>query len=162
LALKAIFESLLLRRTKDSIINGTPILNLPDCVITDKRLEFKPFERHIYDLMVAKGKERIDKACEFNGNGNTVYFHALQVLLRLRQACCHYKLLSTVLSSDDIDACMSTEESGFSDIDAMISSLNNLDLDNIPKNCTVLNEKYCLNFLLIVDPMKMNCLSILL
>jgi SNF2 family DNA or RNA helicase len=146
LALKGIFESLLLRRTKDSVINGTPILNLPDCVITDKRLEFAPFERHIYDLMVAKGKERIDKACEVNGNGNTVYFHALQVLLRLRQACCHYKLLSTVLSSDDIDACISTEESAFSDIDVMIASLNNLDLNNIPKKSPGLNEKYTLYF----------------
>ncbi|KAJ3222518.1 hypothetical protein HK099_002226 [Clydaea vesicula] len=85
--LQTLMKSLTLRRTKESKINGDPILNLPkrhDHVINVK---LNANEMALYRKIEDKAKELFSTAKAMEN-----YVNLLEMVLRLRQACVHPKL----------------------------------------------------------------------
>ncbi|KAL1302769.1 hypothetical protein AAFC00_003116 [Neodothiora populina] len=90
--LQALLKAVLLRRNKQTKVNGRPILTLPERVIEETHAVFSDDEKAFY--MALEGKQQI----EFNkylkaGTIGRSYAHILLLLLRLRQACCHPHLI---------------------------------------------------------------------
>ncbi|KAG6856050.1 hypothetical protein H0H87_008064 [Tephrocybe sp. NHM501043] len=89
---QAILKPILLRRTKDSTLEGKPILELPPKSIEILKLEFSEDERDLYDSFEKRTKVRLNK---FIRERTLVSNHAavLVMILRLRQLCCHPNLI---------------------------------------------------------------------
>ncbi|TFK37535.1 SNF2 family DNA-dependent ATPase [Crucibulum laeve] len=92
---QAILKPILLRRTKDSTLEGQPILQLPPKEIELVTLKFSPEERDLYDSFEKSTKVRLNK---FIRERTLLKFHAavLVMILRLRQLCCHPNLILTL------------------------------------------------------------------
>lgn len=74
----------MLRRTKKTILNGKPLLDLPDRIVNTVHCPFDPEEREFYNTVQARvdtSLEGLQKAGEMNKN----YTSMLVLLLRLRQ-----------------------------------------------------------------------------
>ncbi|KAG6810754.1 hypothetical protein H0H92_010463 [Tricholoma furcatifolium] len=98
---QAILKPILLRRTKDSTLEGKPILDLPPKEIEIVKLQFSEEERDVYDSFEKKTKIRLNK---FIRERTLVKNHAavLVMILRLRQLCCHpHLILSQTGGYDD-------------------------------------------------------------
>ncbi|KAE9403438.1 hypothetical protein BT96DRAFT_1016994 [Gymnopus androsaceus JB14] len=89
---RAILAPLLLRRTKNSTLDGEPILKLKPKTIELVKLEFSPDERDVYDSFEKKSKIRLNK---FIRERTLLKNHSfvLVMILRLRQLCCHPNLI---------------------------------------------------------------------
>ncbi|KAG6836974.1 hypothetical protein H0H93_016927 [Arthromyces matolae] len=89
---QAILKPILLRRTKDSFLEGKPILDLPPKSIEIVNLEFSKEERDVYDSFEKQTKIKLNK---FIRERTLVKNHAfvLVMILRLRQLCCHPNLI---------------------------------------------------------------------
>ena len=74
----------MLRRTKTTIINGKPLLDLPARTVKNVYCDFDPEERAFYDGVEERVKERVDKL-EAEGQMQKAYTSMLVLLLRLRQ-----------------------------------------------------------------------------
>jgi len=81
-----------LRRRKSDTIDGKPILVLPSKRSFYKYITLSSEEKKVYDTMVRDGKKRFDALCETNSVMQH-YAFVLEMLLRLRQACCHPSLV---------------------------------------------------------------------
>eukprot|EP01119_Soliformovum_irregulare_P014104 TRINITY_DN3826_c0_g1_i1.p1 TRINITY_DN3826_c0_g1~~TRINITY_DN3826_c0_g1_i1.p1 ORF type:complete len:1079 (-),score=279.78 TRINITY_DN3826_c0_g1_i1:71-3307(-) len=91
--LQTILEKILLRRTKDEKIEGgKSIVNLPPKVVRIRRIEAKTEESEFYQKLWNSSKDQFD---DFLKSGKVMenYAHILELLLRLRQACDHPKLV---------------------------------------------------------------------
>ncbi|KDR65835.1 hypothetical protein GALMADRAFT_131232 [Galerina marginata CBS 339.88] len=97
---QAILKPILLRRTKDSTLEGKPLLELLPKHIEIVKLKFTPDEREVYESFEKKTKIQLNR---FMRNGTMVKNHAyiLVLILRLRQACCHPHLVFAL--DDDYD-----------------------------------------------------------
>ncbi|KAL1746595.1 P-loop containing nucleoside triphosphate hydrolase protein [Schizophyllum fasciatum] len=89
---QAILKPLIMRRTKNSMLEGQPILRLPPKDIELVSLEFTPDERQIYDDIEQQTQVRINK---YIAKGTLVknYSFVLVLILRLRQLTCHPQLI---------------------------------------------------------------------
>ncbi|KAI0255631.1 SNF2 family N-terminal domain-containing protein [Lactifluus subvellereus] len=89
---QGILTPVLLRRTKDSKLDGKPLLTLPPKTIDLETLQFSPEEREIYDDFEKQAKIRVNK---FIREGTIIQNHSavLVMILRLRQLCCHPNLI---------------------------------------------------------------------
>lgn len=79
-----ILNACMLRRTKNTILNGKPLLDLPDRIVNSVECEFNPEERAFYDnvqKLVDTNLEKLQRA----GNIQKNYTGVLVLLLRLRQ-----------------------------------------------------------------------------
>ncbi|KIV81557.1 hypothetical protein PV11_03733 [Exophiala sideris] len=92
--LQAFLRAILLRRTKKSKINGEPILQLPPKTTVEDRVTFSADELSFYKALETKAQIQINKYLRSNSIGQN-YSHALVLLLRLRQACCHPHLVTS-------------------------------------------------------------------
>ncbi|CAN6236338.1 unnamed protein product [Urochloa humidicola] len=90
--LQAILRIVLLRRTKETLIDGEPILKLPSKTIQLSKIDFTPEERAFY-LTLEEGSRQKFKAYDAAGTIRENYASILVLLLRLRQACDHPLLL---------------------------------------------------------------------
>ncbi|KAJ7325554.1 SNF2 family DNA-dependent ATPase [Mycena albidolilacea] len=90
-----ILKPLLLRRTKNSTLEGKPILTLPPKDIEIVRLRFTDEEREIYDSFEKRSKISLNR---FIRAGTLIKNHAavLVMILRLRQLCCHPHLILSI------------------------------------------------------------------
>lgn len=86
--LQVLFRSIALRRTKDSLLDGEPILTLPELTITTHAAVFNDDERAYYDALETRQQIRVNKYLK-QGHLSKAYTFILVLLLRLRQACCH-------------------------------------------------------------------------
>ncbi|EXJ94910.1 hypothetical protein A1O1_00028 [Capronia coronata CBS 617.96] len=86
--LQALLRAILLRRTKTSKINGQPILQLPPKTIKEDRVTFDEDELTFYKALETNAQIQFNRYISRGGIGRN-YSHALVLLLRLRQACCH-------------------------------------------------------------------------
>ncbi|KAJ3681241.1 hypothetical protein LUZ60_015730 [Juncus effusus] len=86
--LQAVLKTVLLRRTKDTLINGEPIINLPKKEICLSKVEFSPEERAFYVRLEERSRQQF-KAYAAAGTVKQNYANILLMLLRLRQACDH-------------------------------------------------------------------------
>ncbi|CAA2960840.1 helicase-like transcription factor CHR28 [Olea europaea subsp. europaea] len=98
--LQVILRQIMLRRTKGTLIDGEPIINLPPKTTHLTRVEFSTEERAFYNRLEAQSRSQF-KAYAAAGTVNQNYANILLLLLRLRQACDH-PLLVKGLSSDPV------------------------------------------------------------
>ncbi|GAA5866871.1 hypothetical protein JCM3774_004583 [Rhodotorula dairenensis] len=89
---QAILRSCMLRRKKDSKLDGRELITLPAKIITMHELEFSPEEREIYEMVETKAQQKFNKFLKA-GTVMRNYSHILVLLLRLRQLCIHPALL---------------------------------------------------------------------
>ncbi|KAL8153806.1 hypothetical protein V2J09_011566 [Rumex salicifolius] len=86
--LQIVLRTVMLRRTKDTKINGQPIINLPPKKVHIRSKEFTLEERKFYSELEADTRKQF-KAYADSGTVNQNYASILLMLLRLRQACDH-------------------------------------------------------------------------
>ncbi|TDL15102.1 hypothetical protein BD410DRAFT_796684 [Rickenella mellea] len=91
---QTILKRHLLRRTKDTKLDGKPILQLGPKTIDMIELDFTPEEREIYKGIEEKQKQKISKFIKA-GTVMKNYAFILVMILRLRQLCCHPNLILT-------------------------------------------------------------------
>ncbi|KIJ63774.1 hypothetical protein HYDPIDRAFT_155277 [Hydnomerulius pinastri MD-312] len=103
--LQAIFRLILLRRKKDSLLDGKKLIELPVKHIEMEKLEFSQEEREIYLMVEAKSQARFNR---FLRAGTVLknYHQVLVMLLRLRQICVHPALIQetcdALIASDQL------------------------------------------------------------
>lgn len=98
LLLQALMGTICLRRKKEmSFVD----LRLPELTEYIHRVEFLPHEREKYEALQAeaKGLLRDAKTKEGTSKGGESYRHLLEILLRLRQVCNHWKLCGERITS---------------------------------------------------------------
>ncbi|CAH9147175.1 unnamed protein product [Cuscuta epithymum] len=105
--LQVILRAIMLRRTKGTLIDGQPIIDLPPKTIHLKKVTFSAEERDFYNRLEAASRSQF-KAYAAAGTVRQNYANILLMLLRLRQACDH-PLLVKGQSTDSIRR-TSTEE----------------------------------------------------
>ncbi|XP_050373282.1 helicase-like transcription factor CHR28 isoform X2 [Argentina anserina] len=98
--LQAVLRAIMLRRTKGTMIDGQPIINLPPKKINLSKVEFSSEERAFYTKLEADSRSQF-KAYAAAGTVNQNYANILLMLLRLRQACDH-PLLVKGYDSDSV------------------------------------------------------------
>ncbi|PPD74389.1 hypothetical protein GOBAR_DD28676 [Gossypium barbadense] len=86
--LQAILQTIMLRRTKATLLDGKPIINLPPKVIELKKVEFTEEERDFYSRLESDSRAQF-KEYAAAGTVKQNYVNILLMLLRLRQACDH-------------------------------------------------------------------------
>ncbi|KAL2158389.1 hypothetical protein VTH06DRAFT_4437 [Thermothelomyces fergusii] len=90
--LQAVLKAMMLRRMKDSMIDGKPILTLPPRTESSERVEFSEDERQFYQDLETRSRVQFNKFLRAGTVGKN-YSNILVLLLRLRQACCHPHLI---------------------------------------------------------------------
>ncbi|KAG5362652.1 ATP-dependent helicase ULS1 [Yarrowia sp. B02] len=98
--LQSLLAMIMLRRGKDSKINGAPILNLPPKTVETDTIDFSEDERKFYQDLETGAQRRVSKLIRQGGIGKH-YQNVLVLLLRLRQACCHYQLVKSAEEGED-------------------------------------------------------------
>ncbi|KAG8898279.1 hypothetical protein FRB99_007551 [Tulasnella sp. 403] len=91
--LQAIFRSCLLRRKKDSELDGRRLIELPKKTVNDTFLMFSKEERDIYNFVQTRSRAVFNK---FLRQGTVLknYAQVLVMLLRLRQCAVHPSLIA--------------------------------------------------------------------
>ncbi|KAI4147348.1 MAG: hypothetical protein L6R39_003136, partial [Caloplaca ligustica] len=97
--LQALLKAIMLRRTKKSVIDGQPILSLPERTTESQLAQFSEDERQLYTALEQKVQLRFNKYLRAGTVGRN-YSNVLVLLLRLRQACCHPHLIKDMAISD--------------------------------------------------------------
>lgn len=101
--LRALLRAILLRRTKDSLIDGKPILSLPDKHVLEDYVVMGSEETTYYKDLEAGIQKRAKKLLAEMKRGTSSSI--LTLLLRLRQACLHSFLVEIgQLNQADKDA----------------------------------------------------------
>ena len=93
--LQALFRSFTLRRTKESRLDGKPIIELPPRTDQPAYVEFNDEQRKFYQALEVQQQLTFNKYL-LNGAVMKNYIHILILLLRLRQACDHPFLLKNL------------------------------------------------------------------
>ncbi|KAL5520215.1 hypothetical protein ACEPAG_9428 [Sanghuangporus baumii] len=100
---QAVLRPHLLRRTKESKLDGRPIIRLGPKTIDMIELDFTPEERLIYEGLETRQKKIVSRFVK-EGTVMKNYSFILVMILRLRQLCCHPKLATTEAESEEMDA----------------------------------------------------------
>lgn len=90
--LQAVITSFLLRRMKNSMLDGKRLIELPDKTISLIKLEFSEEEREIYKMVEARTQANFNRYLRA-GTVLKNYSQVLVLLLRLRQICAHPSLI---------------------------------------------------------------------
>ncbi|KAJ6802551.1 helicase-like transcription factor CHR28 isoform X1 [Iris pallida] len=90
--LRAVLKMIMLRRTKGTLLDGKPIINLPPKTVSLKKVKFSNEERNFYMTLEAESQEQF-KVYADAGTVKQNYVNILLMLLRLRQACDHHLLV---------------------------------------------------------------------
>ncbi|KAH0880200.1 hypothetical protein HID58_067594 [Brassica napus] len=91
--LQAVLKAIMLRRTKGTLLDGKPIINLPPKKISLSKVDFSVEERSFYKKLEADSRSQF-KAYAAAGTLGQNYGNILLMLLRLRQACDHPQLVN--------------------------------------------------------------------
>uniref|UniRef100_A0A7N6FCT2 Helicase-like transcription factor n=1 Tax=Anabas testudineus TaxID=64144 RepID=A0A7N6FCT2_ANATE len=90
--LQTLVKCITLRRTKNSEVNGRPLVSLPEKTVCVEKVELSQAEREEYELARNEGRNTIGRYVS-EGTVLSNYAHVLAILMRLRQLCCHPDLL---------------------------------------------------------------------
>ncbi|GLT82998.1 hypothetical protein SLE2022_013120 [Rubroshorea leprosula] len=88
LKLQTILKTIMLRRTKGTILDGEPIITLPPKVVELRKVDFTEEERDFYSRLEIASRAQF-KEYAAAGTVKQNYVNILLMLLRLRQACDH-------------------------------------------------------------------------
>ncbi|KAI1410249.1 hypothetical protein F5Y13DRAFT_202377 [Hypoxylon sp. FL1857] len=91
--LRELFRYTTLRRTKESTLDGKPIIVLPGLIRKVVPVEFTVGQRNFYDALERRQQLKVNDFIKANGSLMRRYTYILVLLLRLRQACCHPHLI---------------------------------------------------------------------
>ncbi|KAL1695226.1 SNF2 family N-terminal domain-containing protein [Schizophyllum commune] len=107
--LQAIFRTCLLRRMKNTKLDGKPLIDLPEKVVELTRLIFSEEERSVYTQVETRTQNQFNR---FLRAGTVLknYHQVLVLLLRLRQCCVHPCLIQ-----EDMNAFVSAVEAAVDD-----------------------------------------------
>ncbi|XP_020221969.1 helicase-like transcription factor CHR28 isoform X2 [Cajanus cajan] len=86
--LQAVLKTIMLRRTKGTLLDGEPIISLPPKSVELKKVEFSQEEREFYSRLEADSRAQFQEYADA-GTVKQNYVNILLMLLRLRQACDH-------------------------------------------------------------------------
>ena len=89
--LRVAMRAVTLRRTKATLIDGRPIVDLPPRVVEDRVVAFDAADRDFYDALENNVGVAFDTFVKRGWKAN--YMHILVLLLQLRQACDHPLLI---------------------------------------------------------------------
>ncbi|KAL1562698.1 helicase-like transcription factor CHR28 isoform X3 [Salvia divinorum] len=105
--LQAVLKTIMLRRTKGTLLDGEPIIDLPPKTIELKKVEFSKDERDFYCRLEADSRAQF---AEYQAAGTVKqnYVNILLMLLRLRQACDHPLLVKGYNSNAKIVSSIET------------------------------------------------------
>ncbi|KAG2151182.1 SNF2 family N-terminal domain-containing protein [Suillus bovinus] len=117
--LQAIFISIMLRRKKDSMLDGKRLIELPTKHVEMEKLDFSKEEREIYQMVEARSQAKFNrflragtvlKYCTISLSQVSLMTRlktVLVMLLRLRQVCSHPALIQetseALLAADQLD-----------------------------------------------------------
>ncbi|GAA5932237.1 hypothetical protein JCM3775_001168 [Rhodotorula graminis] len=90
---QTILRTCMLRRKKDSKLDGKELISLKEKHIHLHELEFSPEEREIYEMVETRAQEKFNKFLKA-GTVMKNYANVLLLLLRLRQVCFHPALIA--------------------------------------------------------------------
>lgn len=90
--LQALLKGLMLRRQKDTIIDGKPLCQIPPKVVNKTNVNFSDSEWEVYKAIESKSQIQMNRYLD-SGSVSANYASILVMLLRLRQACCHPRLI---------------------------------------------------------------------
>ncbi|KAG9231581.1 SNF2 family N-terminal domain-containing protein [Amylocarpus encephaloides] len=90
--LQAVLKAILLRRTKQSKIDGNPIITLPPKSEEIQHVVFTDEEKSLYQALESKTQIQFNRYVKA-GTVSKNYSNMLVLLLRLRQCCCHGHLI---------------------------------------------------------------------
>ncbi|XP_015699036.2 helicase-like transcription factor CHR28 isoform X2 [Oryza brachyantha] len=90
--LQVVLKTVMLRRTKATMLDGKPIISLPPKTVSLKTVDFTCEERAFYNTLEAESREQF-KEYAAAGTVKQNYVNILLMLLRLRQACDHPHLV---------------------------------------------------------------------
>ncbi|OAQ62554.1 SWI/SNF family DNA-dependent ATPase Ris1 [Purpureocillium lilacinum] len=107
--LRALLRAIMLRRKKDSELEGKPILKLPSKTEEIVHAELCLDERHFYKQLEEKSQVQFSKYLREGSIGKN-YSNILVLLLRMRQACCHPHLIVDV--DDAVPLSVTNEDVG--------------------------------------------------
>ncbi|KAJ4849667.1 hypothetical protein Tsubulata_019863 [Turnera subulata] len=96
--LQAVLKTIMLRRTKGTLLDGQPIVKLPPKTVELKKVEFTEEERDFYTRLEADSRAQFKEYADA-GTVKQNYVNILLMLLRLRQACDHPLLVRGVDTS---------------------------------------------------------------
>ncbi|KAK9657073.1 hypothetical protein HCH54_001721 [Aspergillus fumigatus] len=91
--LQGFLKTIMLRRTKSTILNGRPIVELPSVTIKDVYVALTEEERCTYAVLESFTQRHVQRYLN-NGGEQRKIPNVLSLLQYLRQACCHILLLS--------------------------------------------------------------------
>lgn len=89
---QVLLRTFMLRRTKNTKIDGREICQIPPKHTHQERVEFSDEEQELYKAIETKSQLKLNKYLE-KGTVTNNYANILVLLLRLRQACCHPHLI---------------------------------------------------------------------
>ncbi|KDR76486.1 hypothetical protein GALMADRAFT_246858 [Galerina marginata CBS 339.88] len=90
--LQTVMTLFLLRRKKDSKLDGKNLIELPEKKVKLVKLEFSEEEREIYNMVEARSQAKFNRYLR-EGTVLKNYHQVLVLLLRLRQICSHPSLI---------------------------------------------------------------------
>jgi SNF2 family DNA or RNA helicase len=122
--LQAVLKAMMLRRMKNSMIDGKPILTLPPKTQIDDHVVFSEDELKFYRDLEGRSQVQFNKYLRTGTIGKN-YSSILVLLLRLRQACCHPHLM-------DFE-CVSSNEVSEDQMLTLAKSLESSVIDRIKK-----------------------------
>lgn len=96
--LHVLLKTILLRRSKDSKIDGKPIITLPEKHMVVDSVSMTAGEHDFYKNLEAKSAAKAKSLMQNGEKGLGSYSSILTLLLRMRQACDHYYMVEI---SDD-------------------------------------------------------------
>ncbi|XP_048240657.1 helicase-like transcription factor isoform X3 [Haliotis rufescens] len=99
-----LMENIAMRRTKNTLVNGEPLVKLPKREVYMERIKMSDEESRRYKFLEERGKIVIKQLVRHNEMGRKNYL-VLEIILRLRQMSCHtYLVPQSWLPHDGTDA----------------------------------------------------------
>lgn len=134
--LQAVLQQIMLRRRKDQLLNGKPIIELPDRIVNVVSCPFDASEKAFYTSLENKMESLVQKLV---GSSRANYMGVLLLLLRLRQACNHPALVLKDYKSD-MDALdpqtKKSQDSNEEETDDLAAILGQLEVARKCQMCT--------------------------
>ncbi|KAJ2972505.1 hypothetical protein NUW58_g9172 [Xylaria curta] len=90
--LHVLLSCILLRRTEKTLVDGKPILTLPELTVHTVEGTFEKDQLEYYQALEQRSKLRMNKYLK-EGTVTRNYWYILLLILRLRQCCCHPYLI---------------------------------------------------------------------